>query len=434
MPIPPSPSPRGARAALWLVTLSVCGGALGCPASGGGQASANATSETSTPSSAESSTAPPPAPPPSDEVKGTGVTKVVAATADSTGCKSATFELASYLLRGELTVAGRASDKGSEFAASYLIQLQGKAQIAFAGYDGEAKRIARDRGIGSAREHAPHLFVTGDQWTVVWFDQEGLAFARPTWDTAEKPAIEHLSTLRNVEPANVALAATTEGPLVVASPFGTEGDQLSLFLFAPIAAGQRARAIGVTKGAKKPSAPAVLGDSTGYTVAWLEESGQLLTSRLDQEGKEQVSNVVVAKATKRDSLGLTLLDKGVLLTWAEEGQVFARSLDAKGAPQGPIQLIGKGKFPHAVARGNAAIVAFVGEAEGVADQLLAVRVSPDGPASEAVRVSDGKTAVLDPPAAALGGARLAFVWTEVMGAAISSKRAWIRVLDADCVK
>jgi hypothetical protein len=51
-----------------------------------------------------------------------------------------------------------------------------------------------------------------------------------------------------------------------------------------------------------------------------------------------------------------------------------------------------------------------------------------------VRISDGNKPVLDPPAIALGGSRLAGAWTEVMGATISSKRAWLRVIDAACLK
>ncbi len=370
-----------------------------------------------------------------DDPKGAGVSKFVAATSKESECQAATAELATYLMRGDLGLAGRPTEKGGEFATSYLIQLRGKAQIGFAGYDGAAKRFSRDRGIGSAHEHAPRLFATADKWTVAWFDDDGLAYAHPTWDSTEKPLVEHMSTLKNVKPADVALAATPEGPLVVASPFGTAGDQLSLFLFAPIAEGQKKRAIGVTRIAKKPSSPAVLGDKTGYSVAWLEEDGQVLTARFDLEGKEiGLGTVAVGKPGKRSSLAMTQLDGGPLLTWEQDGQIFGRMLDAGANPDGDLWLIGKGTQPAVAGFGESAVVAFLAEVEGVAEQLVAVRVAKTGVSESAIRVSEARTPVLDRPAVALGGPRIAFVWTEKMGPAISSKRAWIRTLDSACLK
>jgi len=400
-----------------------------------GKPAPSATEEVEQPSASASQLAPELPPAANDAPKGAGVTKHVAATSKDAECKPATFELATYLLRGELTLAGRSTDKGGEFATSYLILLQGKSQIAFAGYDGNAKRVSRDRGIGSAHEHAPHLFATADKWTVVWFDDDGLAYAHPTWDTTEKPPIEHMSTLKNVKPADVALAATPEGPLVVASPFGTEGDQLSLFLFAPIAEGQKKRAIGVTRIAKKPSSPAVLGDKTGYTAAWLEEDGQVLTARFDLEGKEVgLGTIAVSTPGKRSRLSLTQLDGGPLLVWVDGDRIFSRMLDEGAKPNGDLWLIGKGSQPAVAPIGDSAVVTYIAEVDGVADQLIAVRVGKGGVSETAIRVSDARTPVLDQPAAAVGGPRVAFVWTEKMGPAVSSKRAWIRTIDSACLK
>jgi hypothetical protein len=425
----------------WLLPLAAALGVAATLAACGNKATsgatATATEEPSADASASASALAPVLPSrANDDAKGAGVAKFVAATSKDSECKATTAELATYLMRGDLGLAGRPTEKGGEFATSYLIQLRGKAQIGFAGYDGGAKRFSRDRGIGSAHEHAPRLFSTADRWTVAWFDDDGLAYAHPTWDSTEKPPIEHMSTLKNVKPADVALAATPDGALVVASPFGTGGDQLSLFLFATSAEGQKKKsAIGVTRIAKKPSNPAVLADKTGYSVAWLEEDGQVLTARFDLEGKEiGVGVVAVGKPGKRSSLAMTQLDGGPLLSWEQDGQIFGRMLDESANPNGDLWLIGKGTQPAVAGLGDSAVVSFLGEVEGVADQVAAVRVGKTGVSESAIRVSDARTPVLDRPVVALGGPRLAFVWTEKMGPAIASKRAWIRTIDSACLK
>jgi hypothetical protein len=50
-----------------------------------------------------------------------------------------------------------------------------------------------------------------------------------------------------------------------------------------------------------------------------------------------------------------------------------------------------------------------------------------------MRITDGRTPVLDAPAIALGGDRIAAMWNEVMGPTIKSRRAWLRVFDASCL-
>ena len=131
---------------------------------------------------------------------------------------------------------------------------------------------------------------------------------------------------------------------------------------------------------------------------------------------------------------MTQLDGGPLLTWEQDGQIFGRMLDAGANPDGDLWLIGKGTQPAVAGFGESAVVAFLAEVEGVAEQLVAVRVAKTGVSESAIRVSEARTPVLDRPAVALGGPRIAFVWTEKMGPAISSKRAWIRTLDSACLK
>jgi hypothetical protein len=419
----------------WALTLAACiAGAAGCgQGGGGGKASARASGEASASAPLPSASAS--APPVSDEPEGTGFSTVVDVGKPEAGCAPATFELAQNLLRGELTLAGRAGADGSgEIAASWLIQLQARAQIGFAGFDGQARRLARDRGIGNAREDAPRLFATGDAWTVVWFDAEGLAFARPRWEAQPPPEIGHLSAVKDVKPADMAFAATPEGPLVVASPFGTQGDQLTLFLFAPVAEGQKARALGVTKIAKKPRSPAVSADASGYTVAWLEEDGHVKAARFDSAGKELgLGGVAVQRPADRSSLAIAAVEGGALLAWVEGETIFVRALGPDARPISPVFVVGKGKHPQLVSSGADAVIAFLAEAGGTADQLLAVRVSAKGP-SQAVRVNENKLPVLNPPAVAVAGPRLAFAWTEIMSPTMVARRAWLRTIAAACVK
>ncbi|MBK8936634.1 MAG: hypothetical protein IPM79_03020 [Polyangiaceae bacterium] len=431
----------------WFAGLAVLGLlSLGLPACGGGEkapstASASASPE---PPALAASSAPVlgPDPAPAGDPVGAGYSSVISAKSDKSGCNAADFQVAEYLMRGELTVAGRpragsASDKKPEFTASWLVKLKdNRSQIGFAGYDHLARRVARDRGIGNAKEHAPKLFATDDQWTVVWFDDEGLAYAHPTFDPNEKPSIEHLGAAKGVDPNEVAFNHTPDGSLIVASHVGTQGDQLSVFLFAPSAQGQTARAIGLTKAAKKPRFPAVTADEAGYTLAWLEEDQRIVSTRLDTKGDQQGSGATIAgPSEKRSSLALTQVKGGSLLTWAEGDRILARKLDASAKATGDIVVVGSGKHPVVISSGDDAIVTFLAKVEDSESQMIAVRVSGAAVVSpQAVRISDGNKPVLDPPAIALGGSRLAGAWTEVMGATISSKRAWLRVIDAACLK
>ncbi len=414
-------------AAVWLAVSSFACGTVGDNRGNEtGSASAVASTSASAPEPAAS------APPPDDTPSGVGITSAAFADKAETGCAAARFDIAQNLLRGELTLAGRAGKGDGEIAASWLIQLQNKAQIGFAGFDGDAKRIARDRGIGNAREHAPRLFTPGDVWTVVWFDAEGLAFARPVWEAQPAPSIEHLSPLKDVNPADVAFASTPSGALVVASPFATKGDQLSLFVFASTTEGQKPSALGRTKSGKKPRNPAVAADNAGYTVAWLEEDGHIEAARFDAEGNLQGGATAVAKPAERAALTAATVQGGTVVSWVEGESVYVRTLGPDGRPASPVFLVGKGKYPVIQSAGVDAILGYVGQVDGGADQMLAVRVGAAGPSTAALRLSDGK--VMDPPAIAVAGPKLAFVWTEVMNATMSAKRAVLKTVLATCLK
>lgn len=424
--------PRGRCAIAATCVLGLCIAAVtGCdPAAGtaDGASGAAASAEPTPPPSA--SAAPPPADKPSMEVQGEGVKEAVSIDKVE-GCTSSSSDLATYLQRGELTLAGRAS----EVSAAWLVQLTGRAQIGFAGFNEKAEKVARDRGIGNAREHAPRLFAHPSGWTVAWFDPEGLAYAHPTWEAGPGPDIQHLAAVREVSPEDVALAASPSGSLIAASPFGADG-QLSVFLFAPLEpGGEPVTAVGVTKTAKSPRHPAVVGDESGYTLAWHEGDHRIVATRLSLTGKEssEVGQVVVEGGSdKREGVALAKLGAGSVALWSEKGELYARALDPNARATSPIWKIGTGKWPSLIATPKGALVAWVIEPTPETAELWAVRIGEDGPAKKAVIASRDKP-VKGPPAVAVAGDRVAFAWTEPMSTTISSRRAVLRIADAGCL-
>lgn len=425
-------APKGRWLGASVVILSLAAAACGSKSGGKGAPSSSASASGGpVASAAPSGSAASHAPHVDDTPKGPGVTATPAI--DKAKCAPSSIELATYLQRGELTIAGR----DGQIAASWLVQLKDKAQIGFAGFDGEAKRLARDRGIGNAREHAPTLFASGPtDWIVTWFDGEGLAYARPRWEAQPGPEVEHLTTVKDVPPEDVAIASTLDGALVVASPFGTQGDQLSLFVFASPDGSQKAQALGLTKSAKKPHKPAVAADADGYALAWIEGDGTTAVTRLDKSGKElHPYTAIVPKPASGETSDVTIVatDTGFELTWASGDDVYTRHLDKDAMAAGPPLIVGKGKSPVAVAAKGQVFVAYLGDADGKAQQLLVVRVGADAVSSSAVRMSDGQTEVKDPPSIAIVGDRLAVAWTEQMSPIVSTKRATLRTVNASCI-
>lgn len=388
--------------------------------------------------SAEPSASPPPAtsgsaapsgePPPSAELGPPNAAAVGNGIDDFgaiDGCKPQTTTAAEYLQRGELTIAGRPKEIG----LAWLVQLKGRAQIGFGGFDEEAKGIARARGVASARENAPHMFATGTDWTLAWFDDEGLAYARPKYALEQKIEVDHLSSVREVPPEDLALAAAPDGSLLAASTFGA-GGQLSLFLFAPVDASQpKAKALGLTKTAKGPRKPAAMADAAGYTVAWIETDGSIAATRFDLEGREShPSTTIVSGVGERAGLAMTPLGDGALLVWTESGEIRARALDGRAMPKSPTWRVGKGNWVTTVSRGDAAIVTWV--RTGTEEQLVAAKVGASGPAKKGLQITTTKPEA--PGVVAVVGDRVAFAWPEKMSASIQSFRAQLRTLDGAC--
>jgi len=377
-------------------------------------------------------------PPPPSEPVGAGVSSFVAA-AQTEGCKAQSGDIATYLQRGEVTVAGH---EGA-LAAAWLIKLAANkpgAQLAFAGFALDAKQVARARGIGTANEAAPRIFANGSGWTLVWFDENGLAYTKPRWETAPAPVIEHLSTVNAANADDVALAATPAGAIVAVAPFNMEKAQLGLFQFAPTdAAAPAVQALGATHHAHEPRRPAVAADGTGYTLAWHEGDGRIVVSRFDLAGKEideayTLAAAPPAGAPTRERVNLVATTKGAMAVWIEGDKILARAVDAAAHPGEKTWLVGRGRAPALAPIGDGALVVFLGQESGKDDQVLAVKLSESGePSATGMRISDGTGPVKDAAAVTPAGPRLGFLWAEPMSNGVSTKRAILRTLESSCV-
>ncbi|UQA58762.1 hypothetical protein [Polyangium aurulentum] len=430
-------TPRSPLAVAFVASALVGASGLACGNKKGDGATTSPAGSASAP--VASASAPTPSAPPDTQVAsapvGDGVGAFVAA-AQTEACKAMTGDVASYLQRGEVTVAGR---EGA-IAASWLIKMSATkpgAQLAFAGFDLDAKQVARARGIGSSSEMTPRLFASGTGWTLVWFDAEGLAFTRPRWETQPAPVIEHLRAISGAAVDDVALDATPAGSLVAVAPFNVDKTQLGLFLFAPSdAAAPPVQALGATHHAKAPKRPAVAADAGGYTLAWEEENGRLAVSRFDLTGKELPDEpfTLAAGGTTREHLVLTRTEKGAIAVWSEGDRILGRAMDASAKPADTTYVIGKGRSHALAPLGEGAVVTFLGQDGATPDQVLAVRLGADGaPSAKGMRVNNDVGPVKDAPAVAAAGARTAFLWTEPMAGGVATKRAVLRTVDSTCV-
>ncbi|WP_438021277.1 hypothetical protein WMF18_20350 [Sorangium sp. So ce315] len=421
--------------------------------SGGAATAASGSSEPTTqppaasaPDEPAAATAPAELEPP----RGAGVQEFVPLTTLA-DCKVKSGDIATYILREGMGVAGRSD---GTFGAVWLVDLKGgDAQIAFAGFDTEARQIARARAISNTRDAGLRIFSAGEAWAVTLFDAEGLAYARPRWETNPPTEILRVGAIGRDVSEHVALAPAPGGALVAAAPFGAERDKLGVFQFGPVDPAQpQLKAVGVTRHTRKPRWPAVAADASGgYLVAWYEEEdGSIRASRFDASGREGGAHLVAkpqgsdrsaaATATQetpdRDPrLGLVATGgDGALLVWSEGSTLIGRALDAEARPRGAPWVIGKGKWRALAPGKDGALVAWVGHDGKAEGQALLVKVGADGaPSARGIRVSDGAYPVKDPPSVALAGERVGVAWTEAMSPGVSTKRAVLRVLDRSCI-
>src|SRR5262249_48650051 len=125
---------------------------------------------------------------------------------------------------------------------------------------------------------------------------------------------------------------------------------------------------------------------------------------------------------------------GALALWMENSDIVARPLDKSARPSGPPHLVARGKWATAVGTGDGAIVTWVAHDGRADDQLVAAHVGVDGaPMGKGLSITDGTSAVKDPPSVAVTEGRVGFGWAEPMGATIASKRAVLRTVLRTCL-
>ena len=347
-------------------------------------------------------------------------------------CKAQTIELATYQLRGDVGLGGRADG----VAAAWRVRLGGKPQdqVAFAAYDQEGKPAARARGVGLTQQDVPpRVFASGSEWTVAWFDEKGLVYTRPRVEPLPAPEIAHLGAIAPDVAADVALAASRDG-ILATTPSGPGRAQIGVFVFSrPDSA--MVSVLGVTHHGIEPHRSAVAASHdphVGSTFVVWDEGGALVGSRFDAAGKENDAPCTLAPAgEKRERLALAATATGAVAMWMEGGHVRTRALDATGCPASPIWTVAEGRWASIASLGDTAIVAWAA-ADG---RLLAVRLQPSGaPVARGIDAGEGSSGVKDPPSVvAFGAGKVAFGWSEVMGPMISTKRLQARIVDGACI-
>ncbi len=392
---------------------------------------ASVSSSASAPLASASSSAT--APPLPAEPIGAGVAGFVAAGQTDT-CKAQTSQVADYLQRGEVSLAGR----DGAIAAAWLIKLSPSrpdVQLAFAGFSLDAKQVARARGVGTSNESAPRLFSNGAGWTLVFFDSEGLAYCKPRWETSPLPTTQHLGAVASADAEHVSLAATPTGAIIAVAPFGADKSQFGMFLFAPIEPdAPSVQALGATHHAKKPRWPSVIADERGYTLAWHEEGDQIVASRFDLKGRELGEAITLAEAgAARGRVVLVGTPKGAIALWSEGDKLFSRTLDGEAHPGLETWIVGYGKTPSLVSLGDGALAVFTGQEGTASNQVLAVKLGANGsPSAKGIRLTDAGPAK-DQAAAVVVGPRVGFLWTEPMTQGVGTKRALLRTIEASCI-
>ncbi|HEY4118213.1 MAG TPA: hypothetical protein VGM56_10165 [Byssovorax sp.] len=349
---------------------------------------------------------------------------------DVKGCKANSVEVVQYLQRGEISIAAKAD----RIAVTWLMQVGGRRQeqVAFTSYDLTARSPSRPRGIGLSEHAAPRAFAVGGEWTITWFDENGLAYARPKEDPLPAPDVLHLKAVAQGDADKVALSHASGDALIAAAVLASTKGQVALFQFAPADTSAPAvRALGVTHKAKSPDKPAVTSDANGVTVAWLEPGGRVVGSHFDPAGKERAEPCVVAEASKtpRDALNLVATKGGSVALWQEGEEIYARGLDAGGCPRSPRFDVGKGSFLRVEPAGEGVLAAWV-----TGDKLVAAKLDAKGaPPASGVEVAVAPGGVKDAPSIAAAGTRAAFAWSEAMGPTVATRRGMLRTLDLACL-
>ena len=293
--------------------------------------------------------------------------------------------------------------------------------------------MAAPRGVGlTMAEATPRVFASGPEWTVVWFDEKGLAYTRPHQEQLPPPDVSHLGAIGPDAAPDVALASTPGGAVLATTPSGEGRTKLGLFLFSGPDGVASVKALGVTHHGKEPHRSAVAAGPSATFVVW-DEGGALVGSRFDAAGKENGAGCPIAPASG-DSASAWPWRRpasGAVALWMEGTSVRTRALDASGCPSSPIWTAAEGRWAGITSLGDSALVVWVGS-DG---RLLAARLQPNGaPPERGIDASEGTTGVKDAPAVvALGAGKVAFGWSEPMSAVISTKRLAMRIVEASCI-
>ncbi|MFO0616381.1 MAG: hypothetical protein U0414_27565 [Polyangiaceae bacterium] len=391
--------------------VGACGSPKATPS-----ASAVASVETPPSASSEAPVEPPPPPPPA----GPGATKFI--TADEAKCHLASIEVAQYLSRGELALA----TTPTEIALGWLVQGQGDAKIGVGAFDGQAKRVMRDRSIADTKTHGPVLYAGKDDWIVTWFEEDGLAFARTRKEPDNHYDIGKFSMMRDVPLDDLAIAQTPDGSFVAASPFATGGKQLTVFTFSSSPTSATKQSVGMTRSGTTPHNPVVAADADGFLLVWVESSSQLRSVRLDAAGKSSGGASTLLGPAKRTGLSLLGAEDGFYLTWSEGPLIAAVKLTKDGTVAAPPIKIGEGKWARPAVSGADLFVAYVIEG----DKLVVVKARGGAAPTSGVVVAD---VAKDPPMLGISGSRLATFSTEPIHQAVATKRAMLRTVDVACI-
>ncbi len=350
-------------------------------------------------------------------------------------CKAQTVELGGYQQQGEVALGGH----DGIVAAAWRVRLphRPQLQVAFASFDREGTPVARARGVGTTlKDVPPRVFASGREWTVVWYDDKGLAYARPHVEKLPVPETAHLGAVGPEVAADIALASSASlgGAVLATAPFGAGKAQLGLFLFAPADNVSTVKALGVTHHGKAPHRPALAEGPGGTFVLW-DEDGALVASRFDAAGKEGDAICTIApadaKREKREGIGVAAAGTGAVALWMEGSHVRTRALDAAGCPASPIWTVAEGRWASIAALDGGALAVWAAP-DG---RLLAARLQPDGsPPARGIDAAEGSSGIKDAPVVtAFGAGKVAFAWSEAQSAVEAGKRLMLRIVDGTCI-
>ncbi len=384
---------------LALVSLPV---AVGCkrraPAPRGepGMAPVTAVSSASAPPAASSASAPgsasveaPPLHPPALATR---------TLEEQKACDAKTREMDQGLASGAISLAA----KSKEFAVAYFYsnRVKGEGLLAFSGYSTAAIPLGTPHGLGKGLTHPPHIIPRADQWLALWFDAEGLLYAKSGW-AATMPSVERLRAVSADEGPHTAILRTAAGAVLATAPLARGATaQLGLFEFASEDGGP-VKALGTSTGASNPEHPALVEVEDGFLAAWEDQrEGQpkeIHLARFDATGRALGAAISLSGRGAHEP-ALANTKSGALVAWDEgdERLVMVRALDEHGAPRGPARPIARGTHARLVPMGERTALSFV----DFMGRPSVVTLGDDGGTSPVLLVLHGKNPVVDAPALA----------------------------------